>query len=73
MHDFYIFKTNVFAIAVCTSLQDKEEIERRANAEIPTRIGSDWAISDKPFLCGTPQGNPCGDFPETHKHYMLVC
>lgn len=52
----------------------REQVEEAANRLHPTRIESDWSISDDPtFSTGDPNPCPCNDHPEERRHWLLVC
>lgn len=62
-----------FAYAsVCTSLNDTEATTRM-NHENPTGIESQWEIADEAFASGDPNGRPCNEHPNTHRHLLFVC
>lgn len=56
---------------VCTSLSDEQAVDR-LNAEHPTGISSAWGLADH-FREGEPNGQPCADSPDTHRHLLFVC
>lgn len=56
---------------ICTSLTD-DEATRRINSESPTGISSAWSLADH-FREGEPNGQPCDESPNTHRHLHFIC
>ena len=73
MKDFYAYSVGMCNASVCTSLSS-EEATARLNAEHPTGISSQWALSDAAYFSkGEPHPCPCEHSPETHRHLLFHC
>jgi hypothetical protein len=70
--DFTAYAVGFVFASVCTSLTDAEATER-LNLVHPTGISSRWSIADEPFRTGEPNGCPCNDRPDTHRHILFAC
>lgn len=68
-----IYTQGLVATSVCTTIEDREEIEDRVNLATPTGISSRWKLSKDPtFADGKP--NPCRCTIDAHRwHYLLSC
>jgi hypothetical protein len=66
---FAIYTEGLCFASVCTSLTDEQ-----ATARMP-EAGGDlvWRIFDGPFHDGIPNGSPCPDDPDTHRHLLFEC
>jgi hypothetical protein len=77
-YDFVAYSVGFFYASVCTSLP-VEKAEERLNQEYPTGIKTDWHLSKDEYFAPEegkdkkPNGCPCEDHPETHKHYLFCC
>jgi hypothetical protein len=69
--EFTIYAEGPFYSSVCTSLTDEEATARRNLAPSGTDLG--WRIVDGPFRDGTPNGSPCQQRPDTHRHLLYEC
>lgn len=70
---FEVYSIGMVYASVCTSLSDKEAT-KRLNAEHPTGISSQWAVSKSAtFRDGRPNPCPCEQHPETHRHILFEC
>lgn len=67
--DFTVYAEGLCMASVCTSLSDEDATERMP----ATGISSRWQIADEPFRDGTPNGSPCPDNPDTHRHLLFEC
>lgn len=70
--DFTAYSVGLCMASACTSLTD-DDATAQMNTEHPTGITSRWRIADEAFQDGTPNGNPCHDHPETHRHLLFAC
>lgn len=74
-HDFYVLGAGLCVMSICTSLP-LDEAEAKANRENPTGISSRWSKSDDEHFANGPEypnGMPCPDLPESHRHWLLSC
>ena len=69
--EFTIYLEGLCYSSVCTSLSDEDATARRNLAPSGTAIG--WRIADEPFRDGTPNGSPCEQRPDTHRHLLYEC
>lgn len=69
MSDLTVYSEGLFFASVCTSLTDDEATERMWPSG--TRLG--WGIAEEDFADGTPNGSPCPDNPDTHRHLLFTC
>ena len=66
---FAIIREGMLSATVCSSLE-KGEVERMM-AKIPCGTTNGWALADRAFNDGSPNGRPCERKPETHSHYLF--
>jgi len=69
---WHVYAAGICYLSVCTSIADRAEIERRANADYPTGIGRAWTIHEGPFKGGQPNPCPCNEHSD-RKHWLLSC
>ena len=72
MKDLEIYAWGLCHMSVCSKLTCEETVAG-ANQVHPTGISHPWQLADEPFKTGEPNPCPCNFYPETHKHYLLVC
>jgi hypothetical protein len=68
------YASGLCCMSVCADKRlTREEIERLANLQSPTGIGSPWKISsDDHFRAGNPNPCPC-NVDGSRVHYLLNC
>lgn len=71
MEDFQIIGEKLLYLSVCSSLP-VEEVTTRARG-IPCGTTGGWQLSEEGYSDEIPNGAPCPDAPETHKHYLFEC
>lgn len=69
---FVVYSHGIVHASACTSLTD-DAATAKMNVEYPTGIDSRWQITGEPFRTGEPNGVPCHDAPETHRHVLFTC
>ncbi|MGR6922602.1 hypothetical protein ACU635_50825 [[Actinomadura] parvosata] len=69
---FDAYSVGLVCASVCTSLTD-DQAAARLNEAHPTGITSRWEVADEPFANGDPNGRPCPDRPDTHRHLLFHC
>lgn len=67
---FVIIAEGLCFATVCSSL-GKEVTERRM-ASIYSGTRNGWTLSDENFDADSPNGLPCNEKPETHRHYLFA-
>lgn len=73
MKTFVVYAVGLVCISVCTDIQDRDEIERKANEVQPTGISSRWKISEeKKFRGGESMPCACEEDP-SRMHWLLNC
>lgn len=71
--EFKIMSWGLVHASVCTSY-DLLVATVQLNLQLPTGIASPWRKSADPtFSGGEPNGMPCPDQPETHRHWLFSC
>jgi len=69
--DFRIYDGGLCDLSVCTSLKDIVDIQKEANAKVPTGTSSKWRMSeDKTFSNGKTNPHKC-EHRKGYKHYLL--
>lgn len=67
--DFVVYAEGLCFASACTSLSNEAAVARMPAAG--TSHG--WQVSDENFRDGTPNGSPCNQRPETHRHLLFEC
>lgn len=68
MKELEVIGQKFLSIQVCTSLEDKDEIEKRANSAVWCGTTLGWRLSNRSEAAPVK----CADHPE-RTHYMLDC
>lgn len=69
--EFTVYAEGLIYSSVCTSLSDEDAIARRNL--MPSGTSHGWQLVDGPFRDGTPNGGPCNQRPDTHRHLLFEC
>jgi hypothetical protein len=69
---FTAYAVGLCYASACTSLTD-DEATAQMNTEHPTGIDSAWEIANEPFASGDPNGRPCDQHADTHRHILFTC
>lgn len=69
MPNFSVYSEGLCFASVCTSLTNEEAAARM----LPAGTDRGWRVSTEDFRDGTPNGSPCPQQPETHRHLLFDC
>lgn len=67
--DFQVYAQGLCYASVCTSLTNEQATAHMG----PSGTSRGWQVSDENFADGTPNGSPCPEHPETHRHVLFDC
>lgn len=70
--EFTVYAEGLCYASVCTSLAD-EAATQRMNTLHHSGTSRGWQIADEPFRNGDPNGRPCEQRPDTHRHLLFDC
>jgi hypothetical protein len=74
MRSFSAYEVGIVHASVCADNNlPIAEVTKMLNKEYPTGISSPWEHSPEKFEDGSPNPNPCNEYPGERTHYLFNC